>query len=254
MGRRHGGWPERPARPAVRKLEIQETQAVVEGLGAAIHDSPVLTALGYRIQARRGRFYFESDPDGTGDFFVVARVTPLAKGAAFLLEVERGAGSWSEEYKGTISGVGKCVAGDRKGTFHGLGRLDVSIRKAGRDQRSRLLFDRRGPLQYHPVSTGAVFSVSEVLFHVFEVPIPVIAQPRGWYVCHRKPSLHEVDESEKRILVDFTAEDFAGYSFGGRCLYCKHDGKWNAFRIKPDQSASIASSLAWLEKRGWKPW
>lgn len=255
MGRRLGGWPERPARPAVRKLDVQETQAVVEGLTKAIHDSPVLAALGYRIQARRGRFYFESDPDGTGEYFVVGRVTPLAdKAAAFLLEVERSSGAWSEEYKGTIGDVGKCVAGDRKGTFHGLGRLDLSIRKAVRDKRSRLLFERRGPLQYHPVSTRAVFSVPEVLFHVFEVSIPVVAKPRGWYECHRKTSLREVDEVEKRILVDFSAEDSYGYSFGGKCLYCRHDGKWDAFRIKPDQSASIASSLAWLEKRGWKPW
>ncbi len=255
MGGRHGGWPARIARPAVRKLDVQETQAVVEGLGQAIHDSPVLTALGYRVQARRGRFYLESDPDGTGDFGGVARVTPLAdKPAAFLLEVERGSGDWSEEYEGTIRGIGKCVAGDRKGTFHGLGRLDLSIRKTLRDQRSRLLFERQGPLLYHPILKGTVFGVPEVLFHVFEVPIPVIAKPRGWYEYHRKPSLREIDEAEERILVDFTAEDSAGYSFGGKCLYCKHDGKWNAFRIKPDQSASIASSLAWLEKRGWKPW
>ena len=47
-GGRHGGWPERPARPAVRKLEAQETQAVVDSLTAEIQASPVLTSLRYR--------------------------------------------------------------------------------------------------------------------------------------------------------------------------------------------------------------
>ena len=254
-GGRHGGWPERIARPAVRKLEAQETQAVVDSLTAALQASPVLTALRYRIQARRGRFYYESEGDVVGDYVGVARVTPLAdEAASFLLEVEQGSGSWRNVYKGTVRGVGKCVGGDSEGTFHGLGRLDASIRKAVADKRSRLLFEKSKPLHYHSVSTGKVFSVPEVLFHVFEVPIPVIAEPSGWYQCHRKPNLCEVDETEKRILVEFTAETFMGESFGGRCLYCRHDGRWNAFRIKPNQSASIVSSLAWLEKRAWKPW
>lgn len=254
-GGRHGGWPERTRRPAVRKLEAKETQAVVDSLTAALQASPVLTALRYRIQARRGRFYYETEGESAGEFVVVARVTPLTdEAASFLLEVEQSSGSWSSEYKGTVNGVGKCVEGDSEGTFHGLGRLDASIRKAVAEKRPRLLFEQRKPLHYHAVSTGKVFSVPEVLFHVFEVPIPVIAQPIGWYQCHRKPSLCEVDETEKRILVEFAAETFMGESFGGRCLYCRHNGTWHAFRIKPNQSASIASSLAWLEKREWKPW
>ncbi len=255
MGRRHGGWPERPARPTVKKLDDQETQAVVEGLTAAIQESPVLTALRYRLQARRGRFYYETDLDVVDDFIVIARVTPLTNEAgSFLLEVERGSGSWSQEFKGTIHGVGKCLASDNEGTFHGLGRLDASIRKAAKANLLRLPFEMRKPLKYYEFSTKISLSVPEVLFHVFEVPIPVIAEPSGWYQCHRKPSLCEVDEVEQRILVEFTAESWSGESFGGRCLYCQHDGKWNAFRIKPNQSATIASSLTWLKQRAWKPW
>lgn len=121
-GGRHGGWPERPARPAVRKLEAQETHAVVDGLTAAIQASPVLTALRYRVQARRGRFYYESEGDVAGDFAVVARVTPLADDAAsFLLEVEQGSGSWSTVFKGAVRGVGKCVGGTARGRFTGWG-------------------------------------------------------------------------------------------------------------------------------------
>lgn len=255
MGRRHGGWPERPARPEVRKLDVQETQTVVEELTAAIQASPVLTALRYRLQARRDRFYYESDPDGTDDFFVVARVTPLVKEIGdFLLEVEQGSGSWSEVFKGAVRGIGKCLSGDNEGTFHGLGRLDASIRKVVKANLSSLVVEQRKPLAYYAVVTGSRLSVPEVLFYIFEVPIPVIAQPRGWYQCHRKASLSEVDEVERRILVAFTAESGSGESFGGRCLYCQHAGKWHAFRIKPNQSASIASSLAWLEQRAWKPW
>lgn len=255
MGGRHGGWPARPARPEVRKLEVPETQAVVETLTEAIQASPVLTALGFRLQARRGRFYYESDPDGTGDFFVVARVTPLTNEAGdFLLEVERSSGTWSEAFKGAIRGVGECVAGDSEGTFHGLGRLDASIRKTAQANLSRLVVERRKPRAYYAGSTKSRLSVVEVLFHVFEVPMSVIAKPRGWYQYHRKASLCEVDEVEQRILVAFTAESGSGESFGGRCLYCQHAGKWDAFRIKPNQSATIASSLSWLEQRAWKSW
>ena len=45
MGSRHGGWPERPVRPTVKKLDDQETQAVVEGLTLAIGLRPVASML-----------------------------------------------------------------------------------------------------------------------------------------------------------------------------------------------------------------
>ena len=96
--------------------------------------------------------------------------------------------------------------------------------------------------------------VQEILFHYFEVPIAVIAEPRECYAYHRTPHIREIDEERKRILVDFLASSRHGESFGGTGLYLEKDATWKVFMIKPNQSKTIASSLAWLEKRDWKEW
>ena len=102
--------------------------------------------------------------------------------------------------------------------------------------------------------TGEGCTVQEALFHFFGVPIDVIAEPREWYRYHCKPEIVEVSEDQTRVLVRFTTMSMSGVSFGGTCLYARVDERWQAFTIKPNQSRSIATAMAWLEKRGWQDW
>jgi hypothetical protein len=97
-------------------------------------------------------------------------------------------------------------------------------------------------------------TVQEVLYHLFGIPIPVIAEPSQWIRYRRKPEIIEVSEDQSRVLVDFSAESLSGERFGGTCLYARILGVWNAYTIKPNQSQSIATAEAWLEKRKWKDW
>ena len=94
----------------------------------------MLTGLGLKVRSQRGRFYLER-PLGEGESAGVeawGRVTPLADSADLLLEQERRKGTWSEVARGSVKKLMKAVAGDTKGTFHGLGLLDKSLRQAGK--------------------------------------------------------------------------------------------------------------------------
>ena len=102
----------------------------------AIERSPVLSALSFEVRVLRGRFYIERrywDEDGTLiGTATLGRITPLTDSAAsLLLEVEYRKGSWSEIAKGSVQKVMNAIANDTKGTFHGLGSLNKSLRKAG---------------------------------------------------------------------------------------------------------------------------
>ena len=221
----------------------------------AIHESPVLSALQYRVRTLRGRFYYEQGDPETDTSSRVARLTPLVKPQyRYLLEVEHRKGSWSEVIQGTLNAVSAHIASDERGTFHGLGQLDASIREANQRHLDRLSLEQREPLHFYEPEIGRLCGVAEVLFHTFAVPISVIAEPRIWYTYHRTPSLREIDEQYGSLLVDFTASSWSGEDFGGTCLYCQHEGLWGAFPIKPNQSQSIASAVHWLEKRQWRGW
>jgi hypothetical protein len=93
----------------------------------------------------------------------------------------------------------------------------------------------------------------EALFHFFGIPIDVMAEPRQWYIYHRKPQIIEVSKDRTQVLVEFTSYSMSG-PISGICLYAVVDGEWDAFTIKPNQSGDIATAIAWLKKRNWQEW
>ncbi|MCI5142694.1 MAG: hypothetical protein D3909_13425 [Candidatus Electrothrix sp. ATG1] len=239
----------------MKSLSKEKKQEIATRLNAAIHESPLLSALQYRVRSLRGRFYYEQRDPETDDYSIVARLTPLVKPQyRYLLEIEHRKGSWSEVLQGTLDAVSTRIINDDQGTFHGLGHLDASIREANQSHCDRVTLEQREPLHFYERESGRLCEVSEVLFHAFNVPIPIIAEPSMWYIYHRTPSLREIDMTHGHVLVDFMASSWSGEEFGGTCLYCQHAEKWGAFTIKPNQSESITSALHWLEKRQWKAW
>jgi hypothetical protein len=207
--------------------------------------SPVLSEFGARVQFLRGRFTVER-PTADG-VEVWARITPLA--ADLLLEVERR--SWQEVARGSARKVIKALAGDTEGTFHGMGSLDASLRKAGQGLARLPLEVQDGKFVY--TGTGKRGSVQETLFHYFGLPIEVIAQPEAWYSYHRTPHIVASTKNRTRVLVRFEADSQYG-SFGGTCLYALRFGRWGAYPIKPSASDSITTAEAWLVKRKWQAW
>jgi hypothetical protein len=226
-------------------------------LTEGIEASSVLSALGIRARALRGRFYLErpwEEPEEDPEIEVIGRITPLTKPKnALLLETEYQKGSWTEIARGSAQELINRVANDTEGTFHGLGVLDKSIRDSGHET-ERQAVEMQQDLQFVYTETGRKCTVQEALYHFFEIPIPVIAEPSQWIRYRRKPEIVEVSEDRSRVLVRFLAESLSGESFGGTCLYAQIRGEWNAYTIKPNQSQSIATAEAWLEKRKWEDW
>jgi hypothetical protein len=247
-----GDWPERVARPKVRKLSQEDKDKLLKSMNNAINNSPVLTALNYRIRCLRGRFYYERVYSSEA-VETIARVTPLTTNNDLLLEVERGRNSWSTVVEGSIKQVTIAISGDKKGNFHGLGVLDKSIRRAHKEKLERLPVERKA-LTFHYKDSEATCSVQEILYHFFELPISVISEPSEWYAYHRTPYIKEINVKNDKILVTFSSYSINGGNFGGTCLYMKKEDEWCAFTIKPNQSDSIESSLIWLEKRKLKSW
>ncbi len=251
-------WPERQPRPAVQELSDEQKTKILAVLNKGIEDSPLLTALRMRARCLRGRFYVERlwpTLEDKPETEVVGRMTPLVgPTVSFLLEVENQRGSWREIARGTAGKLIKTIAGDMKGTFHGLGILDKSIRKARQRELDRLEIVRKENLLFVYGETGTACTVQEVLFHAFNVPIDVIAEPREWYAYQRKPEIAEVSEDGTKVLVHFVAYNISYGEFSGTFLYAIVGGKWQAFTIKPNQSGSIEEALAWLEKRNWQGW
>lgn len=83
------------------------------------------------------------------------------------------------------------------------------------------------------------------------VPVPVLAEPRRWYLMHRTPSM--IQTAPERALVGFESFGMFG-SFGGTCLYARVDGKWGCYTVRPSEAGSIDSAVAWLTKRKWVGW
>lgn len=249
-------WAERPPRPKVKRLSKREKEQVLTVLREGIEASPVLSALDIRARSLRGRFYFEQlwqdEDQEKPEIEVIGRATPLEGfDDILLLEVEHRKGNWSHIMEGTAAEVITTITSDTKGTFHGLGALDASLRGASALMRQEMIM--RDEFHFVYAQTQEEATVQEALYHFFGVPIQVIAEPRQWYIYHRRPEIIEVNQDQSAVLVSFTAESWTG-SFGGICLYAMRDGEWQEFTIKPNQSQSIASSLAWLEKRKWRAW
>jgi len=249
-------WPERIARPKVRHLSDGEKKQILGVFSQGIQASPVLATLGIRVRALRGRFYFErvwQVPDERPEVEVIGRATPIDNAEeSLVLEVEKSKGSWYEVVRGTAEEVISEIAGDAKGTFHGLGALDASLRAMGGDP-ERLEVKMLEGLRFVYASTGQECTAHEALFHFFGIPIDVLAEPRQWYIYHRQPQIVEASQDRTRVLVQFTAYGLDG-PISGTCLYAIVDGKWGAFTIKPNQSGDIATALIWLEKRRWRAW
>lgn len=217
----------------------------------------MLSAFGIKVRVARGRFYLERPRRDVGSepcTEVWGRITPLAGAeSTLLLEAEGRSGTWSEVAKGQAAEFIERIAGDTKGTFHGLGSLDASLRGRDKGQERRpMVIDDSGKFVY--TDTGEGCSVQEALLHYYGLPVAVIAEPSGWYSCHRRPKIVEATEDRTRVLVQFTAMTMSGDVFGGTCLYLQRDGHWGAYPIKPSESATIVQAEAWLVKRKWKAW
>jgi hypothetical protein len=247
-------WPEREPRPEARTLSDDEKKKLLAAMTKEIASSPVLKGLSLQVRSQRGRFYLErllgeGEPAGVEAW---GRVTPLADSADLLLEQERRKGTWSEVARGSVKKLMKTVAGDTKGTFHGLGALDKALRLAGKGL-ERLPVERKGTTFVY-AGSGEVCSAQEALFHYFGLPLHVLVEPSEWYSYHRKPMIVEAGEDRTRVLVRFGAMSWSGEGFGGTCLYARRDGLWGAYRIRPSESKDIATAEAWLVKRKWKQW
>jgi hypothetical protein len=248
----------RPARPKARSLKADEAEQISTRLKAAIGCSPILSAFGLRVSSLRGRFYLEWrwDPvDQPEEVSSHGRITPLAQPPGeLLLEVPYGRNQWSRAGTGSPEQLIKLVAGDTKGTFHGLGALDKSLQHAAKTGLERMSVEQRKPGEFVYAESGKPCSVQETLYHFFGLPIHVIAQPIGWYSCHRTPRIVESSDDRMRVLVRFTATSWSGECFGGTCLYLKRQERWGAYAIKPNQSRDVATAEAWLAKRNWASW
>jgi hypothetical protein len=239
-------WSARPPRPKVRRLSADDKENLLSDMAREIARSPGLSGFGVQVRFLRGRFYVERPtPSGVE---VWGRITPLDD--ELLLEVERR--SWNEVARGSAQKLVKVIAGDARGTFHGLGSLDNSLRRAGQGL-TRLAMKLEGNGFVYP-DTGEGGTVQEALFHFFGLPIEVIAQPALWYSYHRTPFIVDFSADRTRVLVRFSTMSWSGESFGGTCLYAQRDGRWGAYPIKPSESRSIATAEAWLDKRKWKAW
>jgi hypothetical protein len=239
-------------------LEPGETVQIAAKLQAAIDASPILRAFGVQVSSLRGRFYLEWrwDPvDRPQEVSSYGRITPLAGSpGGLLLETPSGGDQWSRVGTGSPGKLIKLVAGDTKGTFHGMGRLEKALLRAGKAGMERLTVAHLDSDKFVYADTGKPCSVQETLHYFFGLPIHVIAQPSGWYACHRTPRIAEFSEDRTRVLVRFTAMSWSGESFGGTCLYLKRGDPWGAYTIKPNQSDNIGQAEAWLVKRNWVSW
>jgi len=247
----------RPVRPKARSLKSDEVEQIAARFKAAVDRSPILRAFGVQVRNLRSRFYLEWQWDPVGrpeETSSYGRITPLKMPPdELLLEAPYGRSQWSRIGTGSPEQLIKLVASDTKGTFHGLGALDTSLRHAVKAGLQRLpVQHERSKFVY--AETGKSCSVQETLYHFFGLPIHVIAQPSGWYSCHRTPQIVEFSDEKTRVLVRFTAMTWSGECFGGTCLYLKREQSWGAYTIRPNQSQNIAMAEAWLAKRNWTSW
>lgn len=240
-------WPEKLPRPKLRRLAADEQKNLLAQMTEGIADSAVLSAFGVQVELRRGRFYVERrGPEGVTLWW---RITPLA--GSLLLEVQHR--SWKEVAKGSARQIIRAIASDTQGTFHGLGSLGKSLRRAGNGL-TRQKVKSKGKTKFVYSESGEPCSVQEVLFHFFGLPVATIAEPTAWYSYHRKPQIMEFSGDRTKVLVRFSATSWSGEDFGGTCLYLLDGDEWGALTIKPSESQSIATAEKWLVKRKWKSW
>jgi hypothetical protein len=248
-------WPERKPRPTVQRLSDEQKEQILQTLTKGVKDSYILSSLGIQVKTLRDRFYLERIwKDNDFSIEIIGRISPLnTPSGTFLLEVEKTKGNWFEVKRGSAKKVICAITDDTKGTFHGLGFLEKSLRQT-KDSTKQVKIEIQHGFRFIYSDSGKECTVQEALHHLFGVPIEIIAEPREWYWYHRQPIVREVSEDQTKILVDFIAMSWSGESFGGSCLYMKKQNMWQIFKIRPNQSSDIATAVKWLEKRQWKDW
>jgi len=105
-----------------------------------------------------------------------------------------------------------------KGTFHGLGLLDKSLRQKGVTKKKLKMIITEEDIQFIYAKNSEICSVQEALYHFFNVPIEIIAEPRNWYEYHRTSHIVEVSQDQKKVLVSFCSYGMMG-PFDSTCLY-----------------------------------
>lgn len=266
----------RQSRPKARRLTAEEQQRLLAMFRAEVETSPVLAALGCHVSAARGRFYVDRTGDGQQDAEERwGRITPLEDGQQYLLERERRESQWYEIAQGAPEELIDAIAGDTRGTFHGLGSIDAALRKADGDK-AKLAVRVEPPSTDAPKGSCPSFfycdddrrcTAQEALHLYFGIPLGVVVQPRGWYTRHRKPLIVEYSADLTCVLVQFHSYSRGGDPIIGTCLYLRRDDQpadppgqptaepaWAAYTIRPNASDSIESAEAWIVKRRWKPW
>jgi hypothetical protein len=248
-------WHERKPRPTVQRLSDEKKDQILQTLTKGVKDSYVLCSLGVQVKILRGRFYLERIwKDNDFSIEIIGRITPLnTPMGTLLLEAEKTTGNWFEVKRGSARKVIRAVTDDTEGTFHGLGFLEKNLRQT-KDNTKQVEIEMQHGFRFIYSDTGKECTVQEALYHLFGVPIEIIAEPRDWYWYHRKPRVREVSEDRTKILVDFIAMSWSGENFGGSCLYMKKQNKWQIFKIRPNQSSEIVTAVKWLEKRQCKGW
>lgn len=254
----------RPRRPKTRKMTKDEQQKLLESFTAQVAKSPVLVALGCQVAALRGRFHIERVIDEE-QRELWGRITPLDDSSQCLLEGQRRENHWYEIATGGPQKLIAAIAGDTRGTFHGLGSVDASLRKA--DAGLVPLNVKRQGKSFVYAATGRRCTAQEALFHYFRIPVDVLIQPRGWYIRHRTPNIVEHSPDRSRVLVRFVSDSALGDPIVGTCLYLRHEPPprdnaepianeptWGAYSIRPNAADTIATAEAWIVKRKWKPW
>jgi len=250
----------RPPRPKAARLGTDRQARLLNRLSVEIERSPVLVGLRVQVRAARGRFYVERRLDEGLDLW--ARITPVTGRGQLLLERERRQNQWYRVAEGGAKKVIAAISGDTKGTFHGLGGIDASLREAG-PEIVRLEVKPTGN-SFSYAASGRTCTAQEALFRHFCIPLQVLIEPRYWYARHRTPSIIEYEPDGTAVLVRFRSASLGGEPITGTCLYCRRDDveaagverrpSWSAYTVPPSASANIASAKAWLVKRKWKPW
>lgn len=211
--------------PRAKKSTASVSQAVLQRLFTRttkfVEDSLLLSELLDTVQLARGRLYL-----WRGEEDAMARITPLGA-RTMLLESPRGRG-WSERERGPLAAVLSVVENDTSGVFHGLG----SVLADGADANP---------------------PVHLVLHRDYNIPVPVLAEPRRWYSRRLRPVIVEGDDAGDRVLVCFVSDGASGHSHGA-CLYALENGEWGCYTIAPEASETVADAEEWLDERGWEDW
>lgn len=263
----------RPARPKARRLTKEEQERLLKKFTAEVKQSPVLAALGCQVSAARGRFYVDRSGDAEQERW--GRITPLDGSRQYLLERERRQNQWYEVAKGGPKKLINTIAGDTRGTFHGLGSVDAALRRAGGDSKRLEIQtvahstddEERACPSFVYRSGRRRCTTQEVLHLYFGIPLHLLVQPRGWYIRHRQPYLVQHSADRSRVLVRFCSSSISGDPIVGTCLCLRHDEQlpeptdeqadepvWAAYTIRPNASESIEMAEAWIVKRKWRPW